>query len=76
MALVGYISAFTLLIGLLIIFIILWYIRAKDAREYAKFEEDQKNSVRQENPIYRDPVGRYEVPKALSVKYDENPFAS
>eukprot|EP00099_Drosophila_melanogaster_P013348 NP_001303333.1 integrin betanu subunit, isoform B [Drosophila melanogaster] len=75
-ALVGYISAFTLLIGLLIIFIILWYIRAKDAREYAKFEEDQKNSVRQENPIYRDPVGRYEVPKALSVKYDENPFAS
>ncbi|XP_044249425.2 integrin beta-nu [Drosophila takahashii] len=75
-ALVGYISAFTLLIGLASMFLIFWCIRAKDAREYARFEEDQKSRLLQENPIYRDPVGRYEVPKALSVKYDENPFAS
>jgi len=57
-------------------FLILWCIRAKDAREYAKFVEEHENSVKQINPIYRDPVGRYEVPKALSIKYDENPFAS
>ncbi|KAH8246535.1 hypothetical protein KR038_011727 [Drosophila bunnanda] len=76
MALFGFISGFTVLAGLLLMCLIWWCIRAKDAREYARFEEDQKNWVRQENPIYRDPVGRYEVPKALSVKYDENPFAS
>ncbi|KAH8269348.1 hypothetical protein KR018_006001, partial [Drosophila ironensis] len=74
-ALFGFISAFTLLLGLLVIFLVWWCIRTKDAREYARFEEDQKNAVRQENPIYRDPVGRYEVPKALSTKFDENPFA-
>ncbi|XP_017120954.1 integrin beta-nu [Drosophila elegans] len=75
-ALFGFISGFTLLIGLLLIFLILWCIRRNDAKEYAKFLEEQKTAVRQENPIYRDPVGRYEVPKALSVKHDENPFAS
>lgn len=72
----GYISAATLLLGLLIMCAIWWCIRAQDAREYARFQEDQKNWVRQENPLYRDPMGRYEVPKVLSVKYDENPFAS
>ncbi|KAH8412694.1 hypothetical protein KR009_004851 [Drosophila setifemur] len=76
-ALFGYISAFTLLIGLLIIFLVYWCIRAKDAREYARFVDEQKTMVRQENPLYRDPVGRYEVPRTLSDRYDDdNPFAS
>ncbi|SPP82125.1 integrin beta-nu [Drosophila guanche] len=75
-ALFGFISGFTLLIGLLLIFLILWCIRAKDAREFARFEQERENCVRQENPLYRDPVGRYEVPRVLSEKFDENPFAS
>jgi len=75
-AIFGSISLITVLLGLLIIGLILWCLRMKDSREYARFLEDQANSLRQENPIYRDPVGRYEVPKALSAKFDENPFAS
>ncbi|EDW77875.2 uncharacterized protein Dwil_GK24312 [Drosophila willistoni] len=75
-AIVGYISLFTLLAGLALILLIRWCVNRKDAREYARFEEEQAKTVNQENPIYRDPVGRYTVPKALSVKYDENPFAS
>ncbi|XP_001357510.4 integrin beta-nu [Drosophila pseudoobscura] len=75
-ALFGFISGFTLLIGLLLIFLFIWCIRRKDAREYARFEEEWAKRVSQENPLYRDPVGRYVVPKALSTKFDENPFAS
>ncbi|XP_017094933.3 integrin beta-nu isoform X1 [Drosophila bipectinata] len=75
-ALFGFISGFTLLIGLLLIFLVWWCIRAKDAREYGRFLEEQKTVVRQENPIYRDPVGRYKVPESLSDNFDKNPFAS
>lgn len=75
-AIFGFISLITLLLGMAVILLFWWCLRMKDAREYARFESEQRNSVRQENPIYRDPVNRYEVPKALSVKYDENPFAS
>lgn len=75
-AIVGSVSLITLLVGLAIILLIWWCLRMKDAREYARFEEEQRNSVKQENPLYRNPTKLYEVPKALSEKYDENPFAS
>ncbi|KAH8419247.1 hypothetical protein KR222_000066 [Zaprionus bogoriensis] len=75
-AIFGSISLITLFIGLAIIWLVWWCLRLKDAREYARFESEQQNSVKQENPIYRNPVSQYEVPKVLSVKYDENPFAS
>ncbi|KAH8378296.1 hypothetical protein KR093_010628, partial [Drosophila rubida] len=75
-AIFGFISLATLILGLAIICLAWWCVRLKDAREYARFEEEQLKSVRQENPIYRDPIGRYQVPKALSLKHDENPFAS
>ncbi|XP_062137998.1 integrin beta-nu [Drosophila sulfurigaster albostrigata] len=75
-AVFGFISLITLILGLTIIWLFWWCVRAKDAREYARFLDEQRNSVRHENPIYRDPIGRYQVPKALSLKHDENPFAS
>ncbi|KAM8716791.1 hypothetical protein ACLKA7_003630 [Drosophila subpalustris] len=75
-AIFGFISLITVLLGLFVIWLFWCCLRMKDAREYARFHEEQANSQRQENPIYRDPVGRYEVPKALSAKFDENPFAS
>ncbi|EDW64210.1 integrin beta-nu isoform X1 [Drosophila virilis] len=75
-AMFGYISLITVLLGLIIIGLIWWCLRMKDAREYARFNEEQAKSTRQENPIYRDPIGHYEVPRALSANYDENPFAS
>ncbi|KAI8125712.1 Integrin beta-nu [Lucilia cuprina] len=72
-ALVGFVSAATFLLGLLLIIIIWACIRAKDAREYARFEEDQRNSYLMESPIYRDPIGRYIVPKEVNRK-QSNPF--
>lgn len=75
-AIFGSISLITLLLGLFLIWLVWCCLRMKDAREYARFHEEQANNVKQLNPIYRDPVGRYEVPKALSAKFDENPFAS
>ncbi|XP_030383061.1 integrin beta-nu [Scaptodrosophila lebanonensis] len=72
----GVIGFLTLLLGLLIICICRCCVRLKDAREYELFKKEMDKRVVMENPIYRDPVGRYEVPEKLSVKYDENPFAN
>ena len=73
-ALIGFTSIATFVIGLLIILLIWCCIRAKDAREYARFEEDQRNSYLMESPIYKDPIRHYEVPKEINRK-QSNPFA-
>ncbi|EDW03625.1 GH10404 [Drosophila grimshawi] len=75
-AIFGVISLATVLLGLFIIGLFWWCLRMKDAREYARFKEEQANSVRQENPIYRNPISHFEVPRSLSVKPDENPFST
>ncbi|XP_075153165.1 integrin betanu subunit [Haematobia irritans] len=73
LAVIGFISVATFILGLLIICIVWGCIRAKDAREYARFEEDQRNSYLMESPIYKDPIGRYIVPKEINRK-QSNPF--
>lgn len=73
MAVIGFVSVATFILGLLIICIIWGCIRAKDAREYARFEADQRNSYLMESPIYKDPITRYVVPKEVNRKRS-NPF--
>ncbi|XP_037927484.1 integrin beta-nu [Teleopsis dalmanni] len=72
-AFIGFISVATFLLGFLIILLAWMCIKAKDAREYARFEENQRNSVLMESPIYKDPITRYEVPKVLKQS-NSNPF--
>ncbi|XP_023172973.1 integrin beta-nu isoform X2 [Drosophila hydei] len=75
-AMFGYISLITVILGLIIIGLIWWCLRMKDAREVARFQKQLADNVRQENPIYRNPKTYYEVPKALSANFTENPFAN
>lgn len=72
-ALVGLLSVGTLILGLLVIWLVMCCLRAKDRLEYLSFEEDQRNSVLNMSPLYKDPIGRYEVPKQLNDE-DDNPF--
>ncbi|XP_013098468.2 integrin beta-nu isoform X1 [Stomoxys calcitrans] len=73
MAVIGFVSLATFFLGLLLICIIWGCIRAKDKREYARFMADQENSYMEHSPIYRDPIGRFVVPKAVNRK-QSNPF--
>lgn len=70
---ITFISLTTFILGFFIILFIWFCIRIKDAREYARFEDEQNKSVLMESPLYKDPVRRYEVPKELNGK-PTNPF--
>ncbi|KAL9924309.1 integrin betanu subunit isoform 2-T2 [Glossina fuscipes fuscipes] len=70
---ITFISLTTFILGFFVILFIWFCIRIKDAREYARFEDEQNKSVLMESPLYKDPVRRYEVPKELNGK-PSNPF--
>lgn len=53
--------------------VIRYLVKIKDAQEYARFEQEQKESVLQESPLYRNPVSHYVVPSKINRK-DSNPF--
>lgn len=59
----GFISLFTFLIGLIFLLIYWCCLKAADAREYSKFEEQRKFATLMESPIYKNPVVQYKVPK-------------
>lgn len=63
----------TFLLGFLLIMVIRYLVKIKDAQEYARFEQEQKESVLQESPLYRNPVSHYVVPSKINRK-DSNPF--
>lgn len=63
----------TFLFGFLLIVLIRWAVRVKDAREYERFEQEQRRSMLQESPLYRDPITHYEVPNTIN-RNDSNPF--
>lgn len=70
---IGFVMLATFILGLIIICIIWGCIRAKDAREYARFEADQARGYFMESPIYNDPIRKYVVPKEINRK-QSNPF--
>lgn len=66
----GMIMLGTFLLGCLVIMVIKVKHTVEDKREFAKFEEEQKEMTKYEfeSPIYNSPVRRYEMPRCLSVE--------